>query len=240
MLATRLHAVGDLRLQEVPVPDPGPGEVLIRVEAAGICGTDRHLFRGEFPSAPPVTLGHEFAGHVVGRGAGVTCRKARSSPATRTTRAGRCDACRRGPGEPLRPQRGDRHPPRRRLRRARGLPRPQGGGAAGRSRPAARRLLRAAGLHAARGRHRRAEGRRAGAGDRRRGDRPPRAAARRAGRGGDAAPDAQPLQAGAGASARRLGHGGGRGRGARGSGPRAPISRWNARAWPRRWRRRAR
>ena len=75
MLATRLHAVGDLRLEEVPVPEPGPGEVLVRVEAAGICGTDRHLFKGEFPSKPPVTLGHEFAGRVVGRGAGVDPRR---------------------------------------------------------------------------------------------------------------------------------------------------------------------
>ena len=72
MRAVRLHAVGDLRLEEVPVPEPGPGEVLVRVEAAGVCGTDRHLFRGEFPARPPVTLGHEFAGRVVARGAGVT------------------------------------------------------------------------------------------------------------------------------------------------------------------------
>ena len=89
MLATRLHAVGDLRLEEVPVPEPGPGEVLVRVEAAGICGTDRHLFKGEFPSTPPVTLGHEFAGIVVGpRRGGHPAPRGRSSPATRTTGAG--------------------------------------------------------------------------------------------------------------------------------------------------------
>ena len=96
MLAVRLHAVGDLRLQEVPVPDPGPGEVLIRVEAAGICGTDRHLFRGEFPSTPPVTLGHEFAGHVVGRGAGVTLPEGALVACDPNDWCGTCDACRRG------------------------------------------------------------------------------------------------------------------------------------------------
>jgi L-iditol 2-dehydrogenase len=72
MRATRLVRVGDIRTEEVPVPEPGEGEVLIRVEAAGICGTDRHLFKGEFPSAPPVTLGHEFSGIVEACGAGVS------------------------------------------------------------------------------------------------------------------------------------------------------------------------
>ena len=47
----RLHATGDIRTDEVPVPVPAAGEVLVRVEAAGICGTDRHLFKGEFPCA---------------------------------------------------------------------------------------------------------------------------------------------------------------------------------------------
>jgi L-iditol 2-dehydrogenase len=67
MRATRLMATNDIRMADVQVPEPGPGEVLVRIEAAGICGTDRHLSRGEFPCAPPVTLGHEFSGIVVGR-----------------------------------------------------------------------------------------------------------------------------------------------------------------------------
>src|SRR5215213_6204663 len=71
MRATRLMATHDMRTVEIPTLVPGPGEVLIRVEAAGICGTDRHLFKGEFPCTPPVTLGHEFSGIVAGRGAGV-------------------------------------------------------------------------------------------------------------------------------------------------------------------------
>ena len=66
MRATRLMATNDIRTVDVRVPEPGPGEVLVRIEAAGICGTDRHLFKGEFPCTPPVTLGHEFSGIVVG------------------------------------------------------------------------------------------------------------------------------------------------------------------------------
>ena len=68
MRATRLMATHDIRTVEVPVPEPGSGEVLVRIEAAGICGTDRHLFKGEFPCTPPVTLGQKFWGIVVGRG----------------------------------------------------------------------------------------------------------------------------------------------------------------------------
>ena len=58
----------EVAYMEFPDPTPGPGEILVRVLAAGICGTDRHLFKGEFPCAPPVTLGHEFSGEVVAVG----------------------------------------------------------------------------------------------------------------------------------------------------------------------------
>src|SRR5882672_9216410 len=60
MKAVRLESVGNLFLCEVEKPVAGPGELLVRIEVCGICGTDRHLFLGEFPSKPPVTLGHEF------------------------------------------------------------------------------------------------------------------------------------------------------------------------------------
>lgn len=71
MQAVRLHAAHDLRLDEVDIGPPGPGDVTIRVEAAGICGTDRHLYRGEFPSKGLVTLGHEFSGIITAKGDGV-------------------------------------------------------------------------------------------------------------------------------------------------------------------------
>lgn len=92
MRAVQLLGPQSITLVDLPRPDPAPGEVLIRVEAAGICGTDRHLFAGEFPSAPPVTLGHEFSGIVV---------EGDLPPGTRVTcdpniSCGTCDQCRRG------------------------------------------------------------------------------------------------------------------------------------------------
>ncbi len=71
MQAVRLYGVGDVRMDAVDVRAPLAGQVQIRVEAAGLCGTDRHLFRGEFPCTPPITLGHEFSGIVTAVGAGV-------------------------------------------------------------------------------------------------------------------------------------------------------------------------
>jgi threonine 3-dehydrogenase len=64
-------------IREVPIPEPGPGELLVRVQAASVCGTDVHIERWD-PWAqenfgpPPMTFGHEMAGVVVGRGAGAT------------------------------------------------------------------------------------------------------------------------------------------------------------------------
>lgn len=65
-----------LELVQRPVPVPGPGEVLLKMEAASICGTDYHLFSWD-PWArdivkPPTILGHELAGRVVESGSGVT------------------------------------------------------------------------------------------------------------------------------------------------------------------------
>ncbi|XKH52418.1 alcohol dehydrogenase catalytic domain-containing protein [Citricoccus nitrophenolicus] len=64
---------GDARVVEVPVPEPGPGEVLIRVGGAGLCASDLKVLRGEgsYGVTPPLTLGHENAGWVEALGAGV-------------------------------------------------------------------------------------------------------------------------------------------------------------------------
>ena len=65
------------QIREVPVPEPGPDELLIRVEAASVCGTDVHIERWD-PWAqenfgpPPMIFGHEMAGTVVARGPGAT------------------------------------------------------------------------------------------------------------------------------------------------------------------------
>lgn len=65
-----------VELVERPVPTPGPGEVLLHMEATSICGTDIHLFKWDPWAAdllkPPITLGHELAGRVVAMGADVT------------------------------------------------------------------------------------------------------------------------------------------------------------------------
>jgi 2-desacetyl-2-hydroxyethyl bacteriochlorophyllide A dehydrogenase len=65
MHAARIHGDGKLVIDEIPVPQPGPGQVLVRVHRCGVCGTDLHIVRGDFPAPNlPLTLGHEFAGVV--------------------------------------------------------------------------------------------------------------------------------------------------------------------------------
>lgn len=96
MRAVRLQDVGKIDLVEVDTPAPGPCEVLVRVRAAGICGTDRHLFKGEFPCAPPVTLGHEFAGDVIATGAGVDTALGTMVTCDPNIACGTCDQCLRG------------------------------------------------------------------------------------------------------------------------------------------------
>jgi L-iditol 2-dehydrogenase len=63
--ALRLEHLGSVNVRTVPEPVPGHGEVVVEVATAGICGTDRHLMNGEYPSVLPVTLGHEFEGTIV-------------------------------------------------------------------------------------------------------------------------------------------------------------------------------
>jgi L-iditol 2-dehydrogenase len=61
----RLHAPGDLRLEDAPVPDVGPGELVIRVRSCSTCGTDAKIYRfGHHHISLPRVLGHEVAGEV--------------------------------------------------------------------------------------------------------------------------------------------------------------------------------
>ncbi len=63
------RAPGCMELRELPIRSPGPGDVLVRVEFAGICGSDLKLFHGTHPHAtPPVVAGHEFSGVVAAVG----------------------------------------------------------------------------------------------------------------------------------------------------------------------------
>ncbi len=96
MRAAQLLGIGSLALVNLPDPTPGPGEILIKVEAAGICGTDRHLFKGEFPCAPPVTLGHEFSGLIVACGSAVKMPLDQRVTCDPNISCGACDACLRG------------------------------------------------------------------------------------------------------------------------------------------------
>jgi L-iditol 2-dehydrogenase len=73
MRMARLHGVGDLRIDRIPRPSPGPGEILLRVEGCGVCPTDVRKFavgvdEGQYPLNP----GHEWVGEIAELGAGVT------------------------------------------------------------------------------------------------------------------------------------------------------------------------
>jgi threonine dehydrogenase-like Zn-dependent dehydrogenase len=84
-------------LDEVPEPGPGPGEVLVAIHTAGICGSDVHAIQGLFPVTPPRVLGHEYSGRVVAVGAGVTPRlRGRPVACEPNYGCGECAACREG------------------------------------------------------------------------------------------------------------------------------------------------
>jgi propanol-preferring alcohol dehydrogenase len=63
-----------LRIEEVPLPEPGPGEIVVRIETSGLCHTDIHAAHGDWPvkPSPPFIPGHEGVGIVTALGAGVT------------------------------------------------------------------------------------------------------------------------------------------------------------------------
>jgi L-iditol 2-dehydrogenase len=98
MKVARLHAPGDLRVEDAPVPEVGPGELTIRVRSCSTCGTDAKIFHhGHHNISLPRVLGHEIAGEVAEVGAGVTSW----SPGDRVQVIaaipdGACHYCRRG------------------------------------------------------------------------------------------------------------------------------------------------
>jgi propanol-preferring alcohol dehydrogenase len=99
--ALRLEAWGQPpRVAEVPVPDPGPGEVRLRMAAVGLCHTDLHFLEAEpgaFPYDLPFTLGHENVGWVDDAGTGVDDLDAGIAVAVAGVHScGRCTTCLRG------------------------------------------------------------------------------------------------------------------------------------------------
>lgn len=75
MISAVMYGVRDVRIEERPVPEPGPGEVLVAVARVGVCGSDVHYFThgriGDFVVRSPMILGHESAGVVAALGEGV-------------------------------------------------------------------------------------------------------------------------------------------------------------------------
>lgn len=100
MKAAVLLGKGELEIREIPVPQPGEGEILVKVRAATTCGTDLKIFlRGHPKFPPPFVFGHEFGGEVVAAGKGVE----KFWPGMRVTanvfgECGECFFCQKGQG----------------------------------------------------------------------------------------------------------------------------------------------
>ena len=85
-------------VKEVPTPQAGTNQVLIKIHASGVCYTDVHITKGEIGVQFPYTIGHEPAGEIVALGEGVTTRKVGDRvgvPWVQST-CGRCEWCQRG------------------------------------------------------------------------------------------------------------------------------------------------
>jgi threonine dehydrogenase-like Zn-dependent dehydrogenase len=118
MKAALFYGGADIRVEELPTPEPGPGEVLINVRSAGICGSDLHRYRGANPwrtetEAPAQGRqnGHELAGDVAAIGSGVSGLSIGQRVGIEPEHligCGRCSYCRRGDTH-LCPARGLRH-----------------------------------------------------------------------------------------------------------------------------------
>jgi L-iditol 2-dehydrogenase len=98
-LAAVLHGVGDLRIEEHPVPAPGPHEVVVEVRSVGICGSDVHYYEhgriGDHVVNAPMVLGHESSGVVVDAGTSSLAVGQRVAMEPGVP-CGQCEQCRRG------------------------------------------------------------------------------------------------------------------------------------------------
>lgn len=101
MQAAVFHAPGDVRIEDIPVPIPGPGEVLVRIARALTCGTDLKTWRRGHPTIMqkvPTPFGHEFAGTIeeVGPGVDPRWRPGMRVVAANSAPCNRCPYCRMG------------------------------------------------------------------------------------------------------------------------------------------------
>ncbi len=100
MRAVVVEQPGVVRVADVPEPVPGPKDVVIKVGACGICGTDIHIIDGEFPPTTyPIVIGHEFGGTVVATGDQVVGIAVGDRVGVDPTlNCGECYFCQRGQG----------------------------------------------------------------------------------------------------------------------------------------------
>ncbi len=98
MTAVVYHGKGDARVEKVPVPECGPGELRVKIDACAICGSDQKTFLNGNPRMkPPIAMGHEFTGTIDTVGAGVTGFTAGDRIVMATSiSCGQCAYCRRG------------------------------------------------------------------------------------------------------------------------------------------------
>jgi L-iditol 2-dehydrogenase len=101
MRASRLHGVRDLRLEELPRPAPGPGEVLLKVASVGVCGSDVHYYlHGRIGSqvvTGPIIMGHEFSAWIAELGPGAKgLEVGQLVTVDPGISCGKCEPCRQG------------------------------------------------------------------------------------------------------------------------------------------------
>lgn len=98
MKAARVHKLGEIEIVDVPIPEIGGKDILIKVHRAGICGTDVGMVQGKVSGKLPITLGHEFCGTVAQIGNEVSTDLKEGDPvvAGGSWVCGECDSCTQG------------------------------------------------------------------------------------------------------------------------------------------------
>jgi 2-desacetyl-2-hydroxyethyl bacteriochlorophyllide A dehydrogenase len=97
MRAAVLRAPREMSVENVPVPQPAPDEVLVKVDANGLCGSDVHCYTGERVLEYPMVLGHEIAGHIVAVGENVSPERIGERVSVEPNfGCGECPLCKRG------------------------------------------------------------------------------------------------------------------------------------------------